>query len=138
MLAYGAVRIAVTFLARPRFAQAVAATYPFTDAEPRRGMQDWPVSVVTVDRLGTVIGQGLSLDVGRLAQTCPALQTSAGEPPDFAAIDACVRQAGVAVRTLYQPGSRYWTFQWIEFGIFVGLAAALVLVALAVVRRRSA
>lgn len=31
---------------------------------------------------------------------------------------------------LFQPASRYWTFQWIETGIFVALAVLLVLVAL--------
>jgi hypothetical protein len=42
------------------------------------------------------------------------------------------------VHTLYQPGERFWTFQWIEFGIFVALAAALIVLALVLVRRRSA
>ena len=37
---------------------------------------------------------------------------------------ACLDQAAKTFRMLvtYQPGSRYWTFQWLEFGIFMGLA----------------
>jgi hypothetical protein len=36
----------------------------------------------------------------------------------------------------YQPGSRYWTFQWCEFAIFVGTAAVLGAVCFWAIRRR--
>jgi hypothetical protein len=137
LLGYGAVRVAIMFLARPRFAHAASLTYAFSDAEPRRGLQDWPVEVITVDRVGHMVGHGLSLDVNALAQVCPSLQPN-GQMPSLSSIDACVREAGVMVRTVYQPGDRFWTFQWIEFGIYVALAAALIGLTLLVVRRRSA
>jgi len=38
----------------------------------------------------------------------------------------------------YQPGYRFWPFQFIETGIFVALAAALIAVAFLVVLRRDA
>ena len=38
----------------------------------------------------------------------------------------------------YQPASRWWAFQGIELGIYLGLAAALVAVAFVVVARRDA
>jgi hypothetical protein len=38
----------------------------------------------------------------------------------------------------YQPGYRFWPFQFIETGIFVALAAILVGVTFLVVRRRDA
>ena len=36
----------------------------------------------------------------------------------------------------YQPASRYWTFQWIEFGIYLAAAAVLVGICVWSVRRR--
>ena len=53
-------------------------------------------------------------------------------------MDACMGSLGYRVRYSYQPASRYWTFQWIEFGIFAGLAALLIVVAVVVLRRRDA
>jgi len=138
LLGYAMVRAAITFFARPRFAQAITVTYPFSNAEPRRGMQDWPVSVVTVDRLGHVFGRGLSLDVNALARSCPGLEPGGGGLPAFSKVEACVRHVGLTVRSMVQPGDRFWTFQWIEFAIYLALAVALIGAALLVVRRRSA
>jgi hypothetical protein len=52
--------------------------------------------------------------------------------------DACMHRLGYLLRMTYQPAGRYWTFQWIEFGIFVALAAALTAAAVIVLRRRDA
>jgi hypothetical protein len=40
--------------------------------------------------------------------------------------------------TSYQPASRYWTFQWIELGWLLALAAILLVAAVVVIRRRDA
>ena len=40
--------------------------------------------------------------------------------------------------TTYQPAGRYWTFQWIEFVMFVVLAAVCVAAGVVVLRRRDA
>lgn len=50
----------------------------------------------------------------------------------------CLVRSGYHLRSTYQPIDRYWTFQWIEFGIFAALAALLAVVAVAVVRHRDA
>lgn len=131
-------RLAILRFARPHFMAPVATSYPFGPVDPHRGMQDWPVSVTTVDRLGNVLGRGVSLDVNALHRSCPDLSLPAQQLPDFAAVQACVQRVGVQVHTLYQPGDRFWAFQWIEFGIFLVLAAALVGLSLIVLRRRSA
>jgi hypothetical protein len=47
-------------------------------------------------------------------------------------------QHGFASLVKFQPASRYWTFQWIETGIYVALAALLVALAVIAVRRRDA
>jgi hypothetical protein len=54
------------------------------------------------------------------------------------AMDQCMGQHGYEMRTVFQPAGRYWTFQWIEFGIFAGLAAVLVATAIVVLRRQDA
>jgi hypothetical protein len=51
-------------------------------------------------------------------------------------MSACLDRIGYQMRTTYQPAGRYWTFQWIEFGIFAALAVLLVAAALIVLRRR--
>ena len=66
----------------------------------------------------------------------PPVQCFAGD--DRKASDACLARAGYHTITSYQPASRYWTFQWIEVGIFVALAAVLVAVAVIAVRRHDA
>jgi hypothetical protein len=51
------------------------------------------------------------------------------------AMSRCMDGLGYRVRMTYQPAGRYWTFQWIEFGIFAALAAALVVIAIVLLRR---
>lgn len=53
-------------------------------------------------------------------------------------MDACLARYGYHVSSTYQPANRYWTFQWIETGIFVGVAALLITAAVVVVLRRDA
>jgi hypothetical protein len=50
----------------------------------------------------------------------------------------CIQAAGFRQFSTYQPISRYWAFQSIETGIFLALAAGLVAIAFAVVRRHDA
>jgi hypothetical protein len=57
---------------------------------------------------------------------------------DDARVAACVKAAGFRQFSTYQPISRYWAFQSIETVIFLALAAGLVAVAFAVVRRHDA
>ncbi len=58
--------------------------------------------------------------------------------PARKASDDCLTRAGYRATVSYQPASRYWTFQWIESGIFVALAASLIAMAVITVRRRDA
>ncbi len=50
----------------------------------------------------------------------------------------CMTNHGFRFTSTYQPADRYWRFQWIEAGIFVTLAAAFVVAAIVIVRRRDA
>ncbi len=51
---------------------------------------------------------------------------------------ACLARLGYRSFATYQPGYRFWPFQFIETGIFVALAAALIAATFLVVRRRDA
>ena len=50
----------------------------------------------------------------------------------------CLSQHGYTPWTSYQPGSRFWTFQWIEGGWLLGLSVLLIAATVWVVRRRAA
>jgi len=52
------------------------------------------------------------------------------------AFNDCMDRLGYRVRITYQPAGRYWTFQWIEFGIFAALSVVLVAVSVVLLRRR--
>jgi hypothetical protein len=61
-----------------------------------------------------------------------------GTVPHQSHLASCIQSAGFRQFTTYQPISRFWAFQSIETVIFLALAAALVAVAVVVVRRRDA
>jgi hypothetical protein len=67
--------------------------------------------------------------VNALQHYCP----SAGVSPA-----QCLTQHGYTQWMSYQPGSRFWTFQWIEAGWLLALSAVLIAVAVWLVRRRAA
>ena len=53
-------------------------------------------------------------------------------------LGSCIASAGFRQFTSYQPISRYWAFQSIEAAVFLALAAALLALGFAAVRRRDA
>ena len=50
----------------------------------------------------------------------------------------CLTQHGYTAWTSYQPGSRFWPFQWIEGGWLLALSVLLIAVTVWLVRRRAA
>lgn len=52
--------------------------------------------------------------------------------------DACLAQHGWKTARLFQPASRFWTFQAMESAVFIGLAAALVVWTFHIVLARDA
>jgi hypothetical protein len=85
----------------------------------------WVLSTAIVDRSQNVL---TSQDFLR---DCPAYGQFRGAPPPptvmHAAHDACINKLSAAFHTVvtYQPGSRFWPFQWAEMGIFIAAAMAL-------------
>jgi len=90
----------------------------------------WPLSE------GTVLPGGRLLpEVGGFIPIPASCHPAEGQ---IRAALACTARLGYRSFTTYQPGYRFWPFQFIETGIFVALAAALIAVTFVVVRRRDA
>jgi len=50
----------------------------------------------------------------------------------------CLAQHGYTLWTSYQPGNRFWPFQWIEGGWLLALSVLLIAATVWLVRRRAA
>jgi hypothetical protein len=71
-------------------------------------------------------GSGISINGRRAARTFN------GSPAQ------CLSRHGYTQWTSYQPGSRFWAFQWIEGGWLLALSVLLIAVTVWLVRRRAA
>ena len=52
-------------------------------------------------------------------------------------VQQCLAQHGYTHWTSYQPGSRFWPFQWIEGGWLLALSILLLAATIWLVRRRA-
>lgn len=93
-----------------------ASTGSYSLAPPQVRMpNDWVLSTAVVDKSGHV------LTSDQLLHACPGY----GQRPNPATIqsihDACIAKLSAAFHTVttYQPGVRFWPFQWAEMGIFM-------------------
>jgi hypothetical protein len=73
--------------------------------------------------------RGSSQLVNALQHYCPSSGVSPAQ---------CLTQHGYTQWVSYQPGSRFWSFQWIEAGWLLALSALLIAIAVWLVRRRAA
>jgi hypothetical protein len=91
----------------------------------------WVYSTNVVDKLGHAPTSQYVFDTCRaFFQQPPQAPPSGGKGAAASQVDlyvSCVRRLSSTLHTVvtYQPGSRFWPFQWAEMGVF--LAAALVL-----------
>ena len=114
---------------------APSGTYALT--APRVAIPNaWLLSTALVDRAGH------ALTGKEFIRLCPGYAHIGTEPPTpvqiMAAHAACVRKLSMTYQTVatYQPGSRFWPFQWAETGVFVAAALALCGLAYWGLRRR--
>jgi len=115
-----AVRVPVELLGRPNFETPVTVTIPVDQQNPPAlSPQDWRLDNGFIDAQGN-----RSAD---LKNACTRSETTMH----------CLQANGVrAFYVTYQPGNRFWTFQWIETGIYVGFSALALFAAVWLVRRR--
>jgi ABC-2 family transporter protein len=75
--------------------------------------------------------------VDAAVQLCPASRGSSSPGDSSISPAQCLTQHGYTMWTNYQPGSRFWPFQWIESGWLVALSALLIATTVWLVRRRA-
>ena len=93
-----------------------------------------PLAIPGGDGSGVqIVGNGFP--VADIPAACHAYVTQ-GNPQ--AKLFSCLTSHGYSQYITYQPAGRYWPFQFIEAGIFIALAAALVALTFAVINRRDA
>lgn len=115
---YLAVRLPIEVYVRPNYASPITTTGGMPDGA-------WGVSS-DLRYHGRVITGPVRIPDGCVgARSRPSM-------------DACMARHGYHFTSTYQPPGRYWTFQWIETGIFVGITALLVTAAVVLVLRRDA
>jgi hypothetical protein len=124
LLAFVAARLAVGHFLRPRYVPAEHDTA--TGLTPTTHAHDWVLSNSLVDAVGR--------------QISAARENLAIVHAQQARIDAqeYLLSLGWRRAVSFQPSDRFWTFQAIEAGIFLALAAVLVVVTLRLVQRTPA
>ena len=134
---FAAVRAFVALVLRPRYLPEQTASYALGKDGGASQLGAWVTSARTVDSAGRLVSHGLGIEFDLVKADCPGLQGPAsGAPPDPAAFQACIHNAGIHVVATLQPASRYWLFQGIEVTLFLLLAAALLTYSVWAVRRR--
>jgi len=85
----------------------------------------WVLSTAVVDKSGKALTDQYVL------HACPGYGRFPGAPPSPAAMQSvhasCLNTLSTTFHTVaaYQPGSRFWPFQWAEMAIFLAAAVAL-------------
>jgi len=134
-----ALRLLIAGVLRPHYIAAVTHYYSLTSSFSPPG-QAWVLGQGAVSRTGVTVPQGW----GSLGSVVPAACQSllagpaTGKFGSMSAMFSCLQAHGWRGFATYQPAYRYWPFQGIETGIYVLLAAALIAVTFAIVRRRDA
>jgi hypothetical protein len=120
MVLFVAIRAPVELLLRPNFETPVTVTYSIEQQNPPTlSNQDWIVSQGYIDAQGN--------RSTNLREGCAKDET----------LTQCLQTNGVQANyTAYQPGDRFWTFQWIETGIYLGFSALALGASVWLVRRR--
>jgi hypothetical protein len=134
-----AVRVAVTLWVRPHYLSAVTAVRSLP-AQTRLTGSYWLLSQGTRNPAGQLMASpqdqpaAFGIPVSSLPRACAGLATPTGS-----LTSACrASLTGFHSFVTYQPASRFWTFQGIETGLFVVLAAILLAVTAVVLIRRDA
>jgi hypothetical protein len=129
------VRAVVTLWLRPHYMSAITVTSKLTSPFTPTGSY-WQLGQGILNPAGQLVPapNGAAVDgipVGFLPAACAS--AARGVPPGPPCGQALAAFHGFIT---YQPASRYWAFQGIEFGIFAALAALLIAVTAVVLLRR--
>jgi hypothetical protein len=133
LVVFGAARILTEYFLRPRYLPPITRTFPL-------GSPTFPVGSFWGLAQGSITPDGRAHAgsiLGVVSQTPAACRGLLGQG-GLRNLLSCLSAHGYLGYITYQPADRYWTFQGIETGIFVLLAAALTAITAAVVLHRDA
>jgi ABC-2 family transporter protein len=129
------VRALVTLVLRRHYLPAKTTSEPFFGQGSVVTQPAWILHSETVNSAGHVISSsGPQIDLNYVTAGCHL----GGPGATKLALRQCLHKLGIHLVQTYQPDSRFWAFQGIEFAIYIGLALALLFTAAWVVRRRLA
>ena len=124
-----AIRIVVEFNLRPNYQPQIVVTWPFAQGNDMSLGEGHPP--ITLAREDWDISSGFLDAQGNRTNGIRCNSPNATSPLQ------CAQTAGYRGNYLaYQPASRFWTFQWIETGIYLGLTALALGLTVWLVRRR--
>ena len=119
------IRILVEFNLRPNYQPQVVVTWPLQDGF------DQGSRPITLGREDWNIGGGWLDAQGNRTNSIRCTSADAQTPLQ------CAKEDGYRGHYLaYQPADRFWTFQWIETGIYLAISALAIALTFWVVRRR--
>jgi hypothetical protein len=134
-----AARVLITDFLRPHYLTAVTTYYKITSSFTPRGSA-WVFRQGGVSPTGQFAHSGWGDVYPLLPAACQRTipQGPTSKSGSESTMFSCMQAHGWRGVITYQPAGHYWPFQGIETGIFVLLAAALVAITFAVIRRRDA
>ena len=121
-----AARVVVYLYVRPHFLAPLTRILPIGTSTHWKP-DDWGLAKNVIDSTGHVTLNGLA--------PLPAACHTALFDNSFT---QCLTDHGYKILFTYQPASRFWTFQWMESGLFVALGVACLIFALLRITRRDA
>lgn len=116
-ISFGAVRISFVLWIRPHLLTPITARAESETA----GRGSWWLSDFWIDRSGQRFS---SSEV--FGSICRPSTTLAGPDDAQAFLSSCFRDHGLVQYVTYHPASRFWSFQFMEAGIFLAMAALLI------------
>jgi hypothetical protein len=130
--AFAGLRFLIAEYARPRYLTAITSVRPaYSGWAPPAG--SWTLSYATlVGPNGVDYSNTPIISYQDTPAACRAI------PQQLNRFGSCLSSHGFHTVITYQPASRFWALQGIEAGIFIALAAALIIVAYRVVLTRDA
>jgi hypothetical protein len=135
---FGAVRVVTALWLRPHYMTPVTMFYRLTASfTPKGSYLAVGQGVVGANGRPPVPGTG-AVGVDGVPVPAACRQFMGGTSFNLHPVLACMAAHGYRGYVTYQPAVRFWAFQWIETGIFVVLAAALIGITFWVLRRRDA
>lgn len=111
---------------RAHFEAPLHIAYRAFGASPRSGLGDWIIQSRIVNGAGRTVSDHTVL-----------VSCGIGPSAAKANVNECLAAHGFRQLDAYQPASRFWIFQGIEFAIFVGAAVLLLALTFYWVTRRS-